>query len=303
VSFHNHAGGHGTSYHRRRSSSWSMNGDTKSEKTITDFFIRINITHLLSRDPNLGGELKLLADNEKGYRGGIIKRFEPSVASPEIENQHEELKAWCDKYVSDPSSIKSFTLKREVSNHDTKKLESLLRSLVASANYRGQVSIHFPITHKRVRVYSPGKINKWRMMTWIRWFFYLTFLWIFSWLFLFLATTRYEVVKVIFPYADVTPEEVNRGAERRPTVMSEAAWFQLWEKSIMRGVLGRLDCTNSEMDDEYRLATEAMVARDDMPSDAHRTGNIYQGGVIGLFGVGTQFSVQWQNREGWGYDC
>ncbi len=85
--------------------------------------------------------------------------------------------------------------------------------------------------------------------------------------------------------------------------MSETAWLHLWEKSIMRGILGRLDCTHLEMDDEYRLATEAMAARDDMPSGVHRTGSIHQGSVLGLFGVGTQFSVRWQDREGWGYDC
>jgi hypothetical protein len=288
-------GHHGHGHHR--SSSWSTNGSKQSQKTITDFFIRINITHLLSSGPGIGGELKLLADNETGYRGGIIKRFAPSIGSPELANQHEELKAWCDKYVSDPSSTKSFALERVISNHDTKKLESLLRSVIASTNYRGSVSVSFPITHKSVTVYSPSWVNKWRMSTWIRWLFYLTFLWIFSWLFLFLSTARYEVVKVVYPYANLSPEEENRGAERRPTAMSEEAWVHLWENAIRRGVLGRMDCTHFEMGDEYRLATAAMIARGETPFIARRPGRLAR-----FFGVDIQFPARWQEREGWGYD-
>jgi hypothetical protein len=296
VSFIPHNPGH-RHRHRHHSSSWSTNGIKQSQKTITDFFIRINITYLLSSGPGIGGELKLLADDETGYRGGIIKRFTPSIGSPDLANQHEELKAWCDKYVSEPSSIKSFALERVISNHDTKKLESLLRSLIASTNYRGNVSVHFPITHESVTVYSPSWVNKWRMATWVRWLFYLTFLWIFSWPFLFLSTARYEVAKVVYPYADLSPEEETRGVERRPTVMSEEAWVHLWENAIRRGVLGRMDCTHFEMGDEYRLATQAMMDRGETPFVARKPSRL-----AGFFGVGIQFPARWQEREGWGYD-
>jgi hypothetical protein len=139
--------GNGNNHQRQRDS------DTRTTNTITDFFIRINITHLLSTGPNVGGELHILPDELKGYRGGIIQRTTPSISSPDIETQHEELKAWCDKFVADPSRLKSFTLKRAISNHDTRKLETLIRSLIASTNYRGQVSVDFPVTHKRVTVY------------------------------------------------------------------------------------------------------------------------------------------------------
>ncbi|RDL32661.1 Uncharacterized protein BP5553_09117 [Venustampulla echinocandica] len=295
-------GGNGLppSSNHRRSSQSSANSGTKSENTITDFFIRINITHLLTPGPNVGGELLLLADDQKGYRGGCIKRCTPSIGSSDIENQHDELKAWCDKYVADPSRLKSFTLTRQVINHDTEKLDSLLRSLVASTNYRGKVSIHFPIAHGSVTVYSPGILNKWRMTTWIRWFFYLTFLWIFSWLFLFIGTARYETVMVVFPYADISPEEGNMGFPRRSTVMSETTWFDLWKQAIRRGVLGRLNCGQGEINDEYRLATEEVAARGAGHGGA---AIVYPDGVEGLFGVGTQFAGQWQERESWGYDC
>jgi hypothetical protein len=288
--------GNGNNHQRQRDS------DTRTTNTITDFFIRINITHLLSTGPNVGGELHILPDELKGYRGGIIQRTTPSISSPDIETQHEELKAWCDKFVADPSRLKSFTLKRAISNHDTRKLETLIRSLIASTNYRGQVSVDFPVTHKRVTVYSPSRINQWRTTTWIRWVFYLSFLWIFSWLYLFFATARYEVVKVVFPYADVSPEQALHGVVRTPTVMSEMAWFHLWERAIRRGVLGRLNCQKGEMDDEYRLITDNISAREDPSYDSFRSGNMYPGGVVGLFGAGGQFHGQWQERESWGYD-
>ncbi|KAG9235360.1 hypothetical protein BJ875DRAFT_483309 [Amylocarpus encephaloides] len=294
--------GHLTGHHhgRRR---FSNSNESRTTKTITDFVIRINITHLLSIGPTVGGELHLLEDNKRGYRGGIIKRLTPNVTSPDIDNQHEELKAWCDKYVADPSALKSFTLKRAIINHDTKRLESLIRSLVASTNYRGHVSVHFPITHETVTIYSPGRINQWRMKTWIRWVFYLTFLWIFSWLYLFLSTARYSVVRVVFPYADASPEDALHGVERRPTVMSEASWFELWEKSIKRAVLGRMNCRQTdEIGDEYRLATDNIAARGDMPQ-SYGSVNMFPGGVVSLFGVSGQFCGQWQDGAGWGYDC
>jgi hypothetical protein len=286
--------GNGNSQQRR--------DDDKTVNTITDFLIRINITHLLSSGPDVGGELRLLKDGIKGYRGGIIKRKTPTVGSPEIETQHEELKAWCDKFIADPSMLKSFTLSRKIINHDTNKLATLIRSVIASTNYRGQVSVHFPVTHERVTVYSPSRINQWRMTTWIRWAFYLSFLWIFSWLYLFLATARYEVVKVVFPYADTHPEDARHGVARTPTVMSETAWFNLWERAIRRGVLGRMNCGKGEMDDEYRLTTDNIAVREDLAYDSYRSGTSYPGGVVGLFGTGGQFRGQWQERESWGYD-
>ncbi|KAH8687096.1 hypothetical protein BGZ60DRAFT_70 [Tricladium varicosporioides] len=277
---------------RRRASGGSYESDTVTQNTVTDFNIRVNITHLLSQGPDIGGELELLPDNTRGYRGGIIKRQTPTIGSDEIQNQHDELKAWCDKYVADASKLKCFKLERYTTNHDTVKLEYLLRSLVLSTGYRGSISIRFSTQHSSVTVYNPSIINKWRMTRWICWVFYLSFLWILSWPFLTLATARYEVVKVVFPYADIPPEEEVRGAHRTPTVMSETAWFYLWERALRRGVLERMDCKLYDMDDAYRIATEEQASR-----------AFHQGGVVGLYGVGSQFVGPQQAREGWGGDC
>ncbi|KAF4627952.1 hypothetical protein G7Y89_g10201 [Cudoniella acicularis] len=283
---------YGSGHRNRRSSISSRSSDGRTVNTVVDFFIRINITHLLTRGPDIPGQLELILDNVKGYRGGIYQRKTPTIGNFEAENQHEELKAWCDTYVADPSLLKSFRLERNIINHDTRKLEHLLRSLVKATGYRGNVSVEFPVTHRSVTVYSPGMINRCRMTTWIRWVFYLTFLWIFSWPFLFLSTAKYQVVKVVFPYANISPEDEEAGYQRRPTVMSETAWFYLWEKALRRGVLEKVECYQVDMGDEYRLATEEQAAR---------TMNIRMDNPIGVYGVGAQFTGQPQ-RDGWGFD-
>ncbi|KAF4632624.1 hypothetical protein G7Y89_g5504 [Cudoniella acicularis] len=108
-----------------------------TESTIADFCIRMNITNLLGPD---AGQLELLPDNGEGYRGGITPCLKPSIMAPEID-QHDELKAWCDVYVSDPSTLKSFTIQREICNHDTTKLDSLLRSRCINQLQRKSLSV------------------------------------------------------------------------------------------------------------------------------------------------------------------
>jgi hypothetical protein len=162
-------------------------GNKETKDKIDDFKIIINITHLLTPGrPGLriGGKLELLPDNKRGYRGTRFPSLNPTVSDVE---EADELRAWCDKYVADPAGWKSFTLKREIRHHDTKRLEQLLRSAIQETNYRGHLSIDFPVSHQSVVVYSPGVINQWRITVWIRWVFYLTFLWIFAWPFLFFS--------------------------------------------------------------------------------------------------------------------
>lgn len=98
--------------------------------------------------------------------------------------------------------VKSIMLGREVTNHDTKKLEQCIRSTIAGTNYRVDIEVDFSITHKGVIVCFPGKIDEWRTTNWIRWVFYLSFFGVVSWPAPFFLTHKYEVAKVILPYAD-----------------------------------------------------------------------------------------------------
>ncbi|PMD49087.1 hypothetical protein L207DRAFT_415193 [Hyaloscypha variabilis F] len=279
------------------------NGNKETKDKITDFYIRINITHLLG--PLGSGITEFLPDNRRGYRGTIIPRLPPSNGiTLDEETGEDPLSTWCQKYVSDPSKIKSFTLKREIQHHDTKKLEQLLRSAIADTNYRGHLSISFPKQHEKVVIYSPGTINEWRMTVWIRWVFYLTFLWIFAWPVLFLLTSRYEVAKGIFQYADCAP---GTNPCRRPRVMSEVQWFHRWESAIKRAAVARMvNKDGACLDEEYRAATERAEERGEDVGRAieiPRTGNVFADGAFGLIGQGLRVAEGLTAQRGWGGDC
>ena len=85
----------------------------------------------------------------------------------------------------------------------------------------------------------------------------------------------------------------------RPTVMSETAFFQLWERALKRGVLGRYD---GIMDEEYRIATpEAGVGSRAGPT-VPTTGNAFADGALGLLAGGLQLANEVRDSRGWGYD-
>jgi hypothetical protein len=281
----------------------SRSGNKETKKTITDFFLNINLTHLLQPARREGGYIELLPDNKRGYRGGIVPTLKPTVGTGEIEDQVDEIRNWCEHYVQNPSKIKSFMLKREVTNHDTKKLEQLLRSALAETNYRGHVKIDFRLQHKRVIVYSPGLINEWRITSWIRWVFYLTFLWLITWPLLFLFTKKYEVIKAVYPYADLPSDN---GQERHCTVMSEADWFHRWESAIKKAALARMVCKDNTLGEEYRLATAQADIRGQVaslqPRPTPQTGNAYADGALGILSEGLRVAENWSAQRGWGGD-
>lgn len=275
------------------------NGNKETKDKIADFKIRINISYLLGQIGS--GELELLPDNKRGYRGTRLPSLKPTVSADE-ETAPDELRRWCDTYVADSSKVKSFLLKRKVLNHDQKKLEQLIRAAVSETNYRGHVSIDFPIQHQTVLVYSPGKLNEWRSTVWIRWFFYLTFLWVFAWPVLFFMTARYEVVKVNYRYAD---QPGGNDWERTYTVMSEVAWFNRWQSAIKRAALARMVCKDSCLDEEYRAHTELADQRGERMGrepDIPRTGNAWADGALGLLGQGLRVVDNYNSARGWGAD-
>ncbi|KAL2066995.1 hypothetical protein VTL71DRAFT_1419 [Oculimacula yallundae] len=286
---------HGTHTETRR------NGNKETKDKIEDFLVTVNITNLLG---GLGkGEIEFLPDNKRGYRGTRIVSLKPTVtAETDTEEGSDELKRWCDRYVADKSGWKSFTLKRKIINHDKKKLEQLLRSAIAETNYRGHLSVDFPEQRTSLIVYSPGKINEWRITTWIRWVFYCTFLWLFSWPFLFFITARYETIKAVFKYADSPPGD---DMTRRCTVMSEVEWFHRWQSAIKRAAIARMICKDGALDEDYRIATERADVRGQLQGrqpEVLRTGNAFADGAIGILGQGLRLAADYNDARGWGAD-
>lgn len=113
----------------------------------------------------------------------------------------------------------SFALERTVINWDTSYLEGRLLSLISSTSYRGHVSITFPMTHSRVVIHSPDKVN--------RFFSNVTKV--------FTGTKKYEIIKSVWPYADVARGETGR----RCAVQEEEVWFSDWKDAIRHAVLGK----------------------------------------------------------------
>lgn len=174
-----------------------------------DFSLRLNLMSLLvpENPDNRMDYLRCVTRGEMACRGGN----EPSL-KPELEPNEDGLEAWCARYVKDPSSVKTFTLERVVANFDHSWIEGQIRSLVAATNYKGLVTVQFPVTHAKVTIQNPDKVNK---------FFT-------SVAALFTGKARYEVVKAVWPFA--TAKNGDRG--RKCIVQSEKTWWEEWRDPI-----------------------------------------------------------------------
>jgi hypothetical protein len=105
---------------------------------------------------------------------------------------------------------------------------------IRKTNYKGQLSIEFPVGDRAIDIYSSSKLNNWRLTSWICWLFYLTFLWIFSWPVLFFSTKRYQVVKVVWPFS-----HIHENGERTFTTVSESQWAEMYGPAIKQLCLDR----------------------------------------------------------------
>ena len=264
--------------------------DKQEKKTVTDFNVRLDMTHLLvpnsTTSPSLlWHDFDIPLPQIKAYRGHRTKTH----STPESA---QDADAYIQSYISSPFPVRSFTLNRRIMYHETAALETLITSLVGSTNYRGHLRVSFPITRNRLTVYSPCWQNDYREKTWLRWLFYLTFLWIFSWPYLWFVTRRWEVVTAVFPYSS-SPECGNR----KFVTKSEQAFFEEWRPSIRRAVLGK---KQGWIDEEYRLATEEAgpdaLAR--MPS----TGSATADGALGFLHQVVNVRRDVAMAGGWGAD-
>jgi hypothetical protein len=144
-------------------------------------------------------------------------------------------------------TLSSFALERTVTNWDTSYLEGRLLSLLSSTSYRGHVTITFPLTHSRVVIRNPDKVN--------RFFSNVTKV--------FTGTKKYEIIKSIWPYADVP-----RGDQgRRCAVQEEEVWFANWKDSIKHAVLGRRKGWVTSEDRLEFLMEPRVGERDGKPAD------------------------------------
>ncbi|KAJ4223430.1 hypothetical protein NW759_006064 [Fusarium solani] len=213
----------------------------KSREDVTDFRIMVSLRNYLwpNFNPDGPNEMKLLTaeGGEKTYRGTILKKRAPGVKGDiEVGHAKPTLKEWCHRYCANATGTKVFRLTRTVTGMDKEQLRSRLTGLIRSTNYKGKLTIEFPVADRAVDIYSSSRLNTWRLTTWICWIFYLTFLWIFAWPVLFFTTKRYQVVRAEWPFA-----QVNEQGQKRYTTVSEEQWTSRYGPAIKQLCLDRYD--------------------------------------------------------------
>jgi hypothetical protein len=178
-----------------------------------DFSIKLNLLPLLvPEDPRQRIDyLRCVGPGEVAFRGGA----KPSTM-PEADGDGG-LEAWAAKFIADNAGIKAFALERVVVNLDVDWLEGQVRKLIVGMRYPGTVAVSFPLTHCRVVVQNPDRVNK--FLTSVTGFF--------------AGKRKYEVVKAVWPFA--TMQKGIEGGERRCVVQSEEVWWKEWRGAIRYG--------------------------------------------------------------------
>ncbi|KAF2111747.1 hypothetical protein BDV96DRAFT_581699 [Lophiotrema nucula] len=282
-------------------------GDKKETKDVTDFRIVLNLQRCLRNNfddsDTTWMTLRTVDNSEKAFRGSFMKKRAPGFKQDiEVGIPSPELKEWCHLYCASPSLLRSFRLRRIVTGFDETQLKNRIEGLIRSTNYRGHLSITFPVEEKNVDIYTSNRINNWRLTRWICWLFYLTFLWIFTWPYLFFATKRYAVVKAEWPFS-VTDERGNK----RYTTISEEQWYEKWHVGIRRLALDRYQ---GEASEDMLLGVIARPADPPMPGTIS-TGHAGVDNAVGLLTQGFQVASAISRggnlsrglQGGWGYDC
>jgi hypothetical protein len=222
------------------------NGKTKTE-TVTDFDVSVDLTPYLFSDATRATswrQLRTVENSEKVRRGTILRKRAPgSKQDIEISDSKPTLQEWCHRYYASHSSLKCFVLRRKVLGFDEELLKRNLEALVRSTNYRGRSEITFPVKDEYVFVYNDCKVNRWRLTPWIVWLCYLTFLWLFTWPFLFFRTKVFEVAVAEWPFS--LPGE---NGDKRYVSMSEGYIYNIWGRAISRAILDKRQGTLGQED-------------------------------------------------------
>lgn len=246
--------------------------------------------------------LSTVSNGEKTYRGSFMKKRAPGFKQDiEVGEEAPSLKEWCHRYCASAWKMRVFRIRRTVLGFDETYMKSRLEGLIRSTEYRGHINITFPVEDKYVDIYTSTRINEWRLKKWVCWIFYLTFLWIFTWPYLYFATKWYSVVKAEWIFSEVTPA----GTKKYATI-SEEEWFRRWHVGIRRLVLDRFV---GEAEYEQLQGVIARPADPPIPGTI-ATGNTNVDNAVGLLQTGFRVARVLSGGDrlgsalqtGWGYD-
>jgi hypothetical protein len=281
-------------------------GDKKEKNHITDFKILLNLEQYLRNNFDMDDatwmDLRTVENGEKAYRGGFMKSRAPGFKQDlEVGIPKPELKEWCHRYCASPSKLRVFRLDRTVTGLDQTLLKNRIEGLIRSTNYRGHISITFPVENRAVDIYTSTRINEWRLKTWVRWLFYLTFLWLFTWPYLFFATKRYTIVRAEWPFS-----RADAAGRKTYTTLSEEQWFERWHVGIRRLVLDRYQ---GDASDDHLAGVIARPEDPPMPGQI-RTGHQGVDAAVGFLQTGLRVASDVHRgnvfggsaQAGWGGD-
>ncbi|KAL7625884.1 hypothetical protein AAE478_005108 [Parahypoxylon ruwenzoriense] len=266
----------------------------KTEKsTVTDFDVSVELTPYLYSDAQYGrswSQLRTVDNGEKTRRGTILKKRAPgSNQSIEVgDSPKPTLREWCHLYAASHAGLKVFTLQRRMVGFDDESVKQRLRMLVNSTNYRGHLSVDLVTKDQLVECYNDARTNRWRLTSWIQWLFALTLLLIFSWLYLWLRTKRWEVAIAEWPFS-----RIGGSGTKQYASLSEEQWYNLWGRAICRAVLERRQGVLVQSD--LRRAEEA--------EPAFNSGSSTVDGAVNIFRAGINAMNEVNRQLGWGGDC
>ncbi|KAL2835587.1 hypothetical protein BJY01DRAFT_252547, partial [Aspergillus pseudoustus] len=241
--------------------------ETKTE-TVTDFDFRIDLTRTLLRlcpngltppDSNWS-YTAVVSDNDgmKAYRGGRWKTRQSGKTAGRIallvgdgdghgdEDADEGarlmdlengeampgLKGWCERYCSDPASVKSFTYRRRLNGFNVEPMRKSLADHIRSTGYQGQITITHSLSNGAVTIYSPHWINNLRNNRAVYWICIILQLWLLTWPVIWLMERKYDVVRSEWYSSrivrDPTPEQPSRGKKIYAGGFDEATAAEMW---------------------------------------------------------------------------
>ncbi|KAF8429814.1 hypothetical protein EV426DRAFT_639554 [Tirmania nivea] len=211
----------------------------------------------------------------------------PNATPTSTPDSQLPVRAWTDRYCHLPTTLKEFIVRKPITNLSKPLITSLITNQIRATNYRGSVSISFPKQKHKIAIYPDTQFARARNNPWVRWFFYLTFLWVVTWPILYFSTKKFHVVVSEWRWGwkgekRVVREHGDNGEVRTVEKWvwleeeSEREWVRWWAQAVRCAARGR------RMDNgvlvEWDREDAARVERE--LGGRACAGNIWEGGVL-----------------------
>lgn len=222
-------------------------GSNKRHVTVTDFDVGVPLHGFLFRLPQPGQTvppesfsfIRTVENHEKVSRGNFratLRHMPNAGGQPSSEAAPKPtLEEWCHRYCAASSSgPKTFLVERRVQGLDIQRLQTNVTAIVRSTGYSGNVSITFESIGSEIEVLSSGKINQWRQLRWLRIVCYVTFLWIFTWPFLYFSTRRFQCVFVEWSFSRIRSDNLTEYVS-----LTEDQMLEVVGKALLNAIMTR----------------------------------------------------------------